>query len=70
MASLEIRLQTLRRGVAACRDTPGRRGRLVALQGADEVLVGGDLHGHVENFRRLLVNALGWTTKTDLKAVK
>ncbi len=57
MAGLELRLQTLRRAVQACRDTPGRRGRLVRLCDCDEVLVGGDLHGHVENFRRLLQRA-------------
>jgi hypothetical protein len=39
------------------RDTPGRRGRVVALEGASEVLIGGDLHGNLENFRRLLMIA-------------
>jgi hypothetical protein len=57
MAGLDLRLQTLRRAVQACRDTPGRRGRLVRLVDCDEVLVGGDLHGHLENFRRLLQKA-------------
>jgi hypothetical protein len=57
MAGLELRLQTIRRAVQACRDTPGRRGRLVDLVDCDEVLVGGDLHGHVENFRRLMQRA-------------
>lgn len=56
MASLELRLQTLRRAVLAFRDTPGRRGRLVALDG-DDVFVVGDLHGHVENFRQMLLRA-------------
>ena len=50
-------LYTLRRAVQAFRDTPGRRGRLVTLQGAGEVLVAGDLHGNVENFRLLLQKA-------------
>jgi hypothetical protein len=50
-------LNTLQRATRAFRDTPGRRGRVVALDGADEVLVAGDLHGHVENFRRLLARA-------------
>src|SRR5262245_17231448 len=57
MSDLERRLTTIRRAVQAFRDTPGRRGRFVALQDADEVLVGGDLHGHVENFRRLMLKA-------------
>lgn len=56
MASLELRLQTLCRAITAFRDTPGRHGRLVHLD-ADEVLVSGDLHGHVENFRRLMQRA-------------
>ncbi len=50
-------LTTLRRALDAIRATPGRRGRLVALDGAVEVLVAGDLHGNVENFRRLLQKA-------------
>ena len=47
-------LHTLRQAAAACRATPGRRGHLVRLEDADEVLVAGDLHGNLENFRRLL----------------
>jgi hypothetical protein len=39
------------------RETPGRRGRVVALEDVTEVLVGGDLHGNLENFRRLLTKA-------------
>ncbi len=50
-------LTTLRRAIQYFRDTPGRRGRVVSLEGATEVLVGGDLHGNVENFRRLLTTA-------------
>jgi hypothetical protein len=50
-------LYTLRRAVQSFRDTPGRRGRLVTLQGAREVLIAGDLHGNVEHFRRLLQRA-------------
>jgi calcineurin-like phosphoesterase family protein len=50
-------LTTLRRAVVAFRDTPGRRGRVVTLAGATDVLVTGDLHGHVENFRKLLAAA-------------
>ena len=50
-------LTTLRRAMQCFRETPGRRGRVVALEGVTEVLVGGDLHGNVENFRRLLTKA-------------
>jgi hypothetical protein len=50
-------LSTLRKAIQACRDTPGRRGRVVTLGGAVEVLAAGDLHGNVENFRQLLKKA-------------
>ncbi|HEY7308975.1 MAG TPA: metallophosphoesterase [Gemmataceae bacterium] len=50
-------LSTLRRAMQCFRETPGRRGRVVALEGVTEVLVGGDLHGNVENFRRLMTKA-------------
>ena len=53
----ETRLQTIRRALLAFRQTPGRRGRLVHLQQIDELLVGGDMHGNVENFRRLMQRA-------------
>jgi hypothetical protein len=47
-------IRTLQQAVSAFRATPGRRGRLVVLQEADEVLATGDLHGNIANFRRLL----------------
>jgi hypothetical protein len=50
-------LNTLEQAVEAFRNTPGRRGRLVRPQDAAEILVAGDLHGNVENFRRLLQKA-------------
>jgi calcineurin-like phosphoesterase family protein len=50
-------LPTLRRAIQSFRTTPGRRGRLVNLEEATEVLAAGDLHGNVENFRRLLARA-------------
>lgn len=56
MAGLAIRLQTIRRAIQAFRDMPGRRGRLVSLDGED-VFASGDMHGNVENFRRLLALA-------------
>jgi hypothetical protein len=50
---------TLARATAAFRSTPGRVGRVVTLQGATEVLATGDLHGNIDNFRKIL-------EKTDL----
>lgn len=44
-------LRTLYKAADAVRMTPGRRGRFVPLTGAVEVLVAGDLHGHVGNFQ-------------------
>ncbi len=57
MAGPELRLQTLRRAVELFRDTPGRAGRVVSLSDADDVLVAGDLHGNLENFRKILQKA-------------
>jgi hypothetical protein len=50
-------LTTLRRAAQTFRAMPGRNGRLTDLRDAAEVLVAGDLHGNLENFRRLLVVA-------------
>jgi hypothetical protein len=50
-------LHTLGRAAQVLRATPGRRGRLVVLDGAEDLLVAGDLHGHVGNFRKLLAAA-------------
>jgi hypothetical protein len=50
-------LATLHRAIQHFRDTPGRCGRVVSLQDTSEVFVSGDLHGNLENFRRLLVKA-------------
>ena len=47
-------LKTLQRAADAFRATPGRRGRVVHPDGVTDVLIAGDLHGNVENFRRLL----------------
>jgi hypothetical protein len=44
-------LRTLYKAADAVRQTPGRRGRFVQLQDAAEVLVAGDMHGHVGNFQ-------------------
>lgn len=48
---------TLQRAVAAFRATPGRRGRVVTLSGAEEVFATGDLHGNLANFRLILERA-------------
>jgi hypothetical protein len=50
-------VQTLVRAAQAFRATPGRRGRFVELVGAEDVLVAGDLHGNLENFRKILLKA-------------
>jgi hypothetical protein len=50
-------LRTLHRAGEAFDATPGLIGRTVRLADADEVLAAGDLHGNVENFRRLLACA-------------
>jgi hypothetical protein len=47
-------LRTLEQAVEAFRSTPGRTGRLVVPTDVEEVLVVGDLHGNVANFRRAL----------------
>jgi hypothetical protein len=53
-----IRLRrTLNQAARLFRETPGRQGRLVRLAGAVDVLAGGDLHGNVPNFRRLMQRA-------------
>lgn len=50
-------LNTLRRAARAFEETPGRKGRLIRLPDADEVMVVGDLHGNVQNFRRIFQRA-------------
>lgn len=50
-------LNTLRRGIEAFQAQPGRKGRLVHLDQAEEVLVAGDLHGSLGNLRLLLERA-------------
>src|SRR5262249_47793021 len=47
-------LNTLRRARELTRSTPGRRGRLIELNDAAEVLVAGDLHGNIANFQLLM----------------
>lgn len=50
-------LTTLRQAVKVWKTTPGRSGRLLNLTSGREILVCGDLHGSVENFRLLLRRA-------------
>jgi hypothetical protein len=54
MPAPERMLTHLRQAIALVRATPGRRGHTVELQNCTEVLVAGDLHGHVGNFQALL----------------
>jgi hypothetical protein len=49
-------LTTLRRAVEAFRTTSGRRGRLIAIDAA-EVFATGDLHGNLDNLKRILQRA-------------
>jgi hypothetical protein len=46
-------LNTLRRAIDLVRATPGRSGHLVRLRDCTEILVAGDLHGHVPNFQTI-----------------
>ena len=47
-------LTHLRQAIALIRATPGRRGHILQLPDCTEVLVAGDLHGHVANFQVML----------------
>ncbi len=47
-------LNILRRAVDHTRDTPGRRGHLVHALNCTELMVAGDLHGHLPNFLAVL----------------
>jgi hypothetical protein len=49
-------LRTVQQAVRLIRQAPGRRGRVVHVD-AEEVLIAGDLHGQVENFRHVLNRA-------------
>lgn len=54
MPNPERMLSTLRRATDFVRATPGRTGHFVELQDCAEVLVAGDLHGHIANFQVIL----------------
>jgi len=47
-------LATVRRATELFRSTPGRKGGVVTLDSAAEVLVVGDLHGNIPAFRRVI----------------
>jgi 3',5'-cyclic AMP phosphodiesterase CpdA len=57
MPSPDRMLTFLRQAVVLARGTPGRRGRVVEPVGCDDVLVAGDLHGHVGHFQAILNTA-------------
>ena len=58
MPPVERMLATLRRATTLVRATPGRTGHLVQLpEGAADVLVAGDLHGHLPNLQAMLAVA-------------
>jgi hypothetical protein len=57
MPDPERHLRTLKTAIQQFRTTPGRRGRVVYLQDVSDVLIGGDMHGNIDNFRRLLDKA-------------
>lgn len=46
-------LQTVRRAIELVRSTPGRSGHLVRIGSGTDMLVVGDLHGHVPNFQTI-----------------
>lgn len=54
MPDPEKLLPIIRRSTELFRTTPGRRGGVITLEDADEVLVVGDLHGNVPAFRKVL----------------
>ena len=54
MPDPERLLRTLQEAAKAFRSTPGRTGGVLTLPDAREVLIGGDLHGNLDNFRALL----------------
>ncbi len=63
-------LNTLHQAARAFRDTPGRSGHRVRLPAGAEVLVAGDMHGSVENFRLLLRGPTWLPTRSDISCCK
>ena len=54
MPDADRMLTMLRRAIDHVRLQPSRDGHLVTLQECDDVLVAGDLHGHIPNFKVVL----------------
>lgn len=54
MPDPEKLLTALRRAADLSRAVPGRRGRVIEIARATDILVAGDLHGNIANFQRLL----------------
>jgi hypothetical protein len=50
-------LRTIDRAIELFRDTPGRVGHLVNIPEASDVLIAGDMHGNLGNFRSVLNRA-------------
>ena len=49
--------ETFGRAAEACRDAPSRRGNVVHLAGELDVLVSGDIHGHLKNLAKIISHA-------------
>jgi len=54
MPDPEKLLSLIQRATGLFRSTPGRRGGVIALETAEEVMVVGDLHGNTLAFRSVL----------------
>ncbi|MEZ6140569.1 MAG: metallophosphoesterase [Zavarzinella sp.] len=54
MPDAEKLITMIYRAIEAVRSTAGRRGKLIELNSAHEVIVVGDLHGNLDNFKRIL----------------
>ncbi len=57
MIDVDRILTVIRKATLLLRATPGRQGSIVSLDSAEDVLVVGDLHGHLHNFRAALTLA-------------
>lgn len=57
MTKAERTLTVLKEAARFSRETRGRRGYMLDLDDADEVIVAGDLHGHLQNFHAILAFA-------------
>lgn len=47
-------IRLMRDAAKACAGDPCRRGNLIELPGQGDVMITGDLHGHLHNFRRIV----------------